>query len=862
MTPLRINSISIQGFRSFGKSKQSVALSPTISVFWGGNSQGKTSLTEAVEFLFTGQIARREMLASAKDEFSEALRNAHVENALPTVVEAEIICHDGQVRRVSRTLIEDYHRGSAVGCNTRLEIDGVVAKESDIELVLGLRLSHEPLRAPVLAQHTLGYLFSASPTDRATYFRAVLDTQELEDFRTAVAGLAGQVKAPTSQELTDLGTIEAMKSIALETIFLRTANDIDGLKSRLSSCCNTLLERDASTSSADLSDLCQDLDAELTRRRSLAFPITLFSYEAFARWNGDIATVTDASSNFLKERSKVAEETQRLVGLFQAALQIPDHDHNSDQDCPLCGATNSLTAARIAYIKTQTEAAKSYTDSEIAFSSAVKAVDALLAALETSATRGLPAFANTLAYARKKKGFTIAAISTLADDDALVASWLTETRTVWRRSRTLSRCIKVARQCIEEALADTATWNAADDLHSRLSQVVVAQDALEEATLAYSAAAQALTAVLKLSVDQSANITGWDALVRLSGHPESLWTAIRNASLHAKKLKDLEKAVTEIDVANSKVVDQKFLDLSDGVRHWWELLRPDEATFFDGVQRRSSKSRRIIDLKVGLAVADDRSNPKVRDAVAVLSQSQLHCLGLSIFLARAIKEQAGFIILDDPVLSSDDDYRPNFTSSVLEALTKAGVQVIIGTQDHASWKDIGHRWDHNGAIQLQLIRAAPLLGTEIRSQGDALATMMAKAAPMVKSTDPLVRKEGAQRVREAIERFAKMIVVQQIVAMLRAVDDGCLPGNIKHGMGAAPHAWGWLTRCSNREGPILITRAKLSGHPARCAEGASRTGSSRAEQAVERDRMGTVLVERLVGKRAQHFFRIRNGNAP
>ena len=249
MTPLRINSISIEGFRSFGKAKQTVALSPTISVFWGGNSQGKTSLTEAVEFLLTGQIARREMLASAKDEFSEALRNAHVDHALPTVVEAEITCHDGLVRRVSRTLIEDYRRGSAAGCSTRLEIDGVVAREweSDIELVLGLRLSHEPLRAPVLAQHTLGYLFSASPTDRAAYFRAVLDTQELEDFRTTVAGLAGQLKAPTSQELTDLGTIEAMKSIALEAILLRMANDIDGLKSGLSSCCLTLLERDAST---------------------------------------------------------------------------------------------------------------------------------------------------------------------------------------------------------------------------------------------------------------------------------------------------------------------------------------------------------------------------------------------------------------------------------------------------------------------------------------------------------------------------------------------------------------------------------------------------------------------------------------
>lgn len=100
----------------------------------------------------------------------------------------------------------------------------------------------------------------------------------------------------------------------------------------------------------------------------------------------------------------------------------------------MCGSPNSLTAARMAYITTQTEAAKSYTDSEIAFSSAVKAVGALRAALETFATRPLRAFANTFAHVRKTRGFTIVAIRTLADDNALVASWLTETRTVWRRS--------------------------------------------------------------------------------------------------------------------------------------------------------------------------------------------------------------------------------------------------------------------------------------------------------------------------------------------------------------------------------------------------------------------------------------------
>jgi recombinational DNA repair ATPase RecF len=75
----QLDKICIQGFRSFGKARQVIDPAPSISVLWGGNSQGKTTFAEAVEFLLTGQIARRELSASAKDEFAEALRNAHID---------------------------------------------------------------------------------------------------------------------------------------------------------------------------------------------------------------------------------------------------------------------------------------------------------------------------------------------------------------------------------------------------------------------------------------------------------------------------------------------------------------------------------------------------------------------------------------------------------------------------------------------------------------------------------------------------------------------------------------------------------------------------------------------------------------
>lgn len=165
MTTPRINKIEIQGFRAFGRNGQTLAFGAPIAAVWGPNSQGKTSLAEAFEFLLTGQIVRRQLMASTQDEFADALRNAHMPAAMPVYVEAEIVGADGAPRTVKRTLVSDYAKRQ--DCQSALEIDGTAANEDDL-LALGIVLSQPPLAAPVLAQHTLGYLFSArhrSPGD-------------------------------------------------------------------------------------------------------------------------------------------------------------------------------------------------------------------------------------------------------------------------------------------------------------------------------------------------------------------------------------------------------------------------------------------------------------------------------------------------------------------------------------------------------------------------------------------------------------------------------------------------------------------------------------------------------------------------
>lgn len=190
---LKIKSITVNGFRSFGKNPQALEFKSLIATVWGPNSQGKTSLAEAFEFLLTGRIVRRELMASSQDEFSDALRNAHLPDEEPTFVEAEIESSDGSACTVKRTLTTDYAKRQV--CQSTLEINGKPANEGELTSI-GIVLSQPPLEAPVLAQHTLGYLFSAKPQDRSIYFKALLEVTDLEEFRNTVASLEAELMPP------------------------------------------------------------------------------------------------------------------------------------------------------------------------------------------------------------------------------------------------------------------------------------------------------------------------------------------------------------------------------------------------------------------------------------------------------------------------------------------------------------------------------------------------------------------------------------------------------------------------------------------------------------------------------------------
>lgn len=759
----KLKRIAITGFRGFGSVQQIAEPADTVSVFWGGNSNGKTSFGEAIEFLLTGQIARRELLAGAKDEFADSLRNAHIDDKAIVAVDVVIADSAGVDRAVRRELKDDYQRGSAAGCVSTLTIDGKAVTESELQSSLGLVLFPAPLQAPVLSQHSLGFLFSSSPTDRATYFRAVLDTQDLEDFRQAVSMLDQSLVRPAGKEVSDLAELQKTPAFADAAKRLLKCKDKNAVEKVLNAELAGVLQEAGLVPAIDLAARAAQLRDELDRRRDLVFPVQLLAQRPFAPVADNREGINEAIEKLKEESAACDADAVRLVSLFEAALKLPHLGEHSPEDCPLCGTADAMTAERLAWLKAQAQATESYQAARKTLVDLLTRLVTLVDTVRQSARAALPALAQRSRAERRTAGFTRAALKTLGVDDQLVNDWIADYRALRRRGRDAALIFSDVADELEHATDAFDTWARQDELLLALDALATGQRDLEAAIASYEGPGKRLGEAITKIIDQSSAVSGWEALADLSADPEGAVAAVAQFATFADQQKAVSKALTDIDKAIGTVQDAKFSSLSDAIRVWWDRLRPDEVTFFDAVQRRGAKTRRMIDMRAGLSLKDDKSDPKFRDAVAVFSQSQLHCLGLAIFLARASSEGVGFIVLDDPVLTSDDDYRPNFASTVIEGLLAEGIQTIIATQDHATAKDIETRWAHRNVARFNIVRNDPRLGSEIRNQNDQLATMIARAQTFCNSEDPDQRKLGAARVREAIERFCKLLLVKERV---------------------------------------------------------------------------------------------------
>src|SRR5258708_4656078 len=140
---MRLLSLTIKNFRGFGSAGATVPLNADLVLLFGPNGFGKTSLAEAIEWLFYGTTRRRQRGDSySKNEFDGCFPNVH--GGTPVEVTARVRLQDGTERTISRRIPNP--RDDTVSVTF---VDGAPAD------LFAIGLSKLEALHPVIAQHDL-----------------------------------------------------------------------------------------------------------------------------------------------------------------------------------------------------------------------------------------------------------------------------------------------------------------------------------------------------------------------------------------------------------------------------------------------------------------------------------------------------------------------------------------------------------------------------------------------------------------------------------------------------------------------------------------------------------------------------------
>ncbi|MCL4079013.1 AAA family ATPase [Coriobacteriia bacterium Es71-Z0120] len=751
----KIRNLEIKGFRAYGAQVQSLQFGGPMAVIWAPNSQGKTSLAEAIEFLLTGKTVRREMVASAKREFAEALRNARLPQGEEIFVAAQVEDTQGHTHRVERRLVRDYTGRDP--CQSDLKVDG---KPADDLQAIGIRLSQPPLEAPVLMPHTLRYVVSTEPQKRSEYFKALLEVSDLEEIRDAIAQARNRLAEPVS-EVSAL--YERCRSHPTFGSDLASLESVQPTREAVEEALREALARVL----ADHGDVPDGFDARLAaakdllgHQRARTFPMDDIPPRNHPSW-GVRPEVQPTLEAFLRAKGAVDKEVARLLRLFQEVLNLPEIASAKEAvDCPICETPQALTPERVRVIREKVE-------TNAQFASHRQEANRVLNNLRTVAQNAIreakAACPSAMSWQEQDWSRHKQALEELLADraEAVVPPWEEALAGLKQARESVQEKANALQVMLDSLRLEDLDEAKIEKLNQKVTQLFHAAEQFDKALDSYQNAIEPFVVTLKQEVDRRSGTEGWQDVIDLCESRESLLDWFIERAAYRAVHHDVDEAIREIDRAKAKVLDDKFSELGQEILRWWNLLRPDELTSFHGVERGGT-GRRFVDLKARLGhpgAAD--SQGVLRDAVAVFSDSQLNCLGLAAFLARGVREGTGFVVLDDPVPASDEEHRAFFIDRVLAELNHSGIQVILLTHDERMWKDVQERYKHLDLDTFIMSLHDPAKGAIIENRSDTLDAMLARAAPYVSNPNPDIRKIGAQRLRDAAERFCKLKLVEK-----------------------------------------------------------------------------------------------------
>ncbi|MES0015594.1 AAA family ATPase [Mesorhizobium sp. M0036] len=653
---MRLLSLTIRNFRGFGPAVETIDLDGDLVLFYGPNGHGKTSLAEGIEWLFYGTTKRRVRGEDfSKAEYANTFANVH--GAQPTEVELKV-----RLGNHDRTLMR--RLGDKESSST--SVDGQPAEFSSVGIL--------PLEAfyPVVAQHGLQTFVHSKPKDRRDAICAALGLDELTSLKSALESARGSFQRAPPQSIVDarkrlaelapnLAKISSTANLAKK--WAATPSVVDGENDEIA-----LRAAAAEIIGGPISSLDEalvGLRAERAKAGKAVLdvaPIELSdnhsalrdaAVEHLSELGRAIAAVDDAVS--VLAGVTAAKYSRALLSFWKEGLALAQEG----DDCPMCEKPTLLATHRERLRKRLEEAGSTV--------EAATLLDRTIEACQverTTASSAVAALGITGLDAEGK-----AALSSLLGPNADLPAYLDAHDTFTTAQRELGTALRADRKL---GLATTDRSARVEALPALIEDRQASRDSLARAVTDFVSSLLAYEQSWGMVSEAVRNKIAANEAVALIDAVGKALKGIADVRLLARYAAILEEAQVLIRSVET-MVQTKQADLlrSRGleVKDLYALLNPGVFVGFD-MMEPANDSMKLHATSFGVRMS----------AAANLSECQLNCLGLAVWLMRAttVSSPFGFILLDDPVQAMDDDHAEAFIANVIpHLLDQRGKQIVV-----------------------------------------------------------------------------------------------------------------------------------------------------------------------------------------
>jgi hypothetical protein len=683
---MRLKSLSVAGFRGFN-SPCSLEFHRLLTLISAPNSHGKTSITEAFEFLFYGQTSKVES-ADSKEEYKDSYRNRHYPADAIPYIEAECV-DNASVDWLFR--VEMHEQG------VRRFANGTEVEEWPFQAELA------NTAPPFVVQHALKKLLLAAPSERFQGFARLLGLKDVDTVQQALINLCTKPETHLRHEakrlLTEfevfLGRLKSNGTKDATTVAKALSKGVPGLEEAFEK----------------LHKWGEKLAKKLVRPEELSSTLVALRNAAAAKVYSGSVQIGELSTPDQQELSTVHNRIEKAIGgdiveiygrlelsetadrlrkelqLLSIGIELISR---SPETCPLCEQTIDEGRRSTIHNKHQ-ELANSFGTGpdlstirpQLAFR-----LKQLTTDVETHCQTQLRRSTDLINANTPEASQKIRALFGKGHEHELflVAA--------------AGAAIRPKHAALREAAANvsTSTQVCTDAIHSKseaiqqIEMLVMAVAGYLEANNAYNASLQDVrptleepSHLLRQAVDAQAGTTELSLLIEVLDSQASIRKAVRIRDVLAN-LKELRK---HVDQAVGQTMEDAFSsELTGAVMDWYQRIQTtgDPDVHFSGFTMERTKAGDFKNRRVRVAARS--YGVELASAVSSLSESKLNALGLCMSIATTLRAPGPweFLLLDDPIQSWDDDHEVQFIEILRRLAEDEGRQIILMSHRN-SWVD-------------------------------------------------------------------------------------------------------------------------------------------------------------------------------